>query len=644
VRSADPHTAPPASEGALSPAAFFWESLWPDTFYRAALLVIVAFSGVAFWLAAKILHPNVPLGVLAMLRNGGGESGDVQVYPAITSFLNVGEGIVYEALGSGIRSTPFVTLLPHGVLYALLGTSGLVVADVLFKLLYYASLCALLKTVGLRVPGVTESISALVTANGHALISFIAKTLWGKDWSLFLGGMRIPRPFVTDSILFGALALILLPFLVGTCAMKRSSWIALGALLGVLMQWDPYLFLPLALVLGVGCVYWLLTVLRNRTQATELIGSWILMATTLVLVASPYVMQRLTERPEIPVRLGLFPVSRTAPIVSVRGLPFFAIATALVAATVGILLTTSARERARRLRPLLALWIVSALAVLALPISCIVLGRAAQTYHAGITVRTMASLLIIVCVGHVFEVVIVGASRLHRPRAPEFVRAAAGTAKILVCSLCIGFTVSTAWTQAAARPEADFLRLATALSERRQPEWRVIGTLDPQVSWWWTSFAGGNAYVPDATLTTVPDAELEQRLAAFCREIGMSRDEFRTEILKWETMARWLGGLKYQAFRTYTPVPLEDYPEAERARIRATAADDCWGLTMPNSAVVRLLRLFDETAPAADLPQRLDLIVIRQDASTQHLAPRPERYDLIYADDTYRVWDRKGAP
>lgn len=644
VTSRDQCTAPPDGAQTLSPAAFFWESLRPDTPYRAALLVIVAFSGAAFWLAAKILHPDVPLGVLAMVRNGGGQNGDVQIYPVITSLFHVGEEVVYEALGSGIRSTPFVILLPHGVLYALFGVSGFAVADVLFKLLYYASLCALLKTVGLRVAGVSESISALVTANGQALMSLVAKTLWGKSWVLFLGTMRIPRPFVTDSVLFWALALILVPFLVGTSGMKRASWIALGALLGVLMQWDPYLFLPLALVLGSGGGYWLLSILRNPTQRTQLIGSWILMAATGALIASPYVAQRLIERPEIPARLGLFPVSRTTPIVSAGGVPFLAIATALVVATVGILLTTSVRERTRRVRPLLALWIVTTLATVALPISCVVLGRAAQTYHAGITVRTMASLLIVVCAGHALAVVIERVRALHRTWARGLVRAAAGTAKVLICGLCLVFTATTAWTQAEAQPDTSFLRLATALSQRHRPEWRVIGTLDPQVSWWWTSFGGGNAYVPDATVTIVSDAELEKRLAAFCREIGMSRDEFRAEIVQWETMARWLGGLKYQAFSSYTPVPLADYPEQERARIRATAADDCWALVLPTSAVERLLRIFDATAPAADLPQRLDLIVIRQETSTQHLAPRPERYNLIYADDAYRVWERKHAP
>jgi hypothetical protein len=141
-------------------------------------------------------------------------------------------------------------------------------------------------------------------------------------------------------------------------------------------------------------------------------------------------------------------------------------------------------------------------------------------------------------------------------------------------------------------------------------------------------------------LTVVPDAELESRLASFCREIGMRREAFR-EAISHPATAAWVGGLKYQAFKSYSIAPLADYAERDREWIRQNTSDDCWRLALPRTVVARLMKTFDDAKPASDSSRRLDLIMLTKSGVMRKLGPAPAKYDLIYESDAYRIWERR---
>ncbi len=630
------------SRGSVRPLAFFCESLWPNTRFRALLLSIVAFSGCAFWLAAALRHPDVPLSVMAMFRNGGGASSDTQVYPLITSYLKVGERIVYESLGSNARSFRFASLLPHALSFALFGVYGFVLADAAVKLAYHGSLSALIKTLGIR-SSLAESASLFVVANGHKLITAVAKA-WGKEWFLFLGDMRLPRPFVADVFFFGALAFVLLPCVLDLDEITDASWVVCGVLLSALLQSDVHAFTVLALAVGIQFARGVLGVARkDRGRRTRMLKACVLLGGAFVVTCLPFALERAGEDPEMRGRLGVFPVARSAPLVSLQGFPFFGIATAVVVVTLAILVVCAARDRRLRARSILALWTVGVLATVALPVSCLVLGQAVQTYHFGIRLRVISSLLLVLSSAHAVECIMTYCNEHcgSRPLTSRLLGHAPWVGKVLVCTVCISFTALMSWRHAEAKGGDAFIALAKRLAGGVHTEWKVMGTLDPQVSWWWTSFAGGNAYVPDASLTTVSDAILEERFASFCREIGMSREEFREALSTWEAMVYWLGVLKYQAFKSYSIAPLADYAERDQAWIRQNTSDDCWRLALPRTAVARLMRTFDDAEPASDSSRRLDLIVLTKSGVMRKLGPAPAKYDLIYESDAYRIWERR---
>jgi hypothetical protein len=630
-----------ANLDAPSPFAVFWESLRPDSLYRVLLLLIVAFGGGAFWLFAVWRHPGVPLNVLVMFRNGGGAHGDALTYPMITSFLSAHDTVVFESSSFGLQPSGVAGLLPYGVCYALFGIYGFIIADIIVKLLYYASLAGLLKTLGIRAEYLAESISAFFVANGREAIAALSTVVSGKLWIIFLGGdMRIPRPFVTDVFFFGALALLLLPYFRELRTIPYSVWVALGGLLSALMQGDITLFIVLGMALPFQVALLLWKAFRDRGLRPRIAKALALQWTAFAVVSVPFVIQRLSEHPDFVIRVGLFPVARTSLLFSREGLPYFFCATAMAAGTWALLLVGPRRDRVQRTRPILALWAVAALGIAALPVSSFLMGKAVQTYHFGLVLRFICSLLIVLCAGHVVEAV-AGYANSY-PRGQVVVRAGRRIAQVLVCVLSLYYATAVAWDQAEARGAPGFLAMANMLDANRREEWKVVGTLDPMVSWWWTAFGGHYAYVPDCTRTPLADAQLEERFVSFCREVGMGTESFRQVLSDQQTIASWLGGLKYQAFRGYAIAPLEDYSERDRQWIRHHTSEECWQrLSLPTTTVTRLTRLFEAARPISDDAPRLDLIVLSNEPNLRNLTPPPDRYELIYANETYRVWERK---
>ena len=144
----------------------FLEAILPRETYAQIFLFLVALKALSYWLVSRLQHPREPLSIVAMYRVG-----DIQVYPAISSFsqLNLGENVVFEHLGEGF-SAPFRPLFPHALFFGFFGELGFIVVDVVIALSYYICLSALLRLFGISKSW-SGCASLLVVSGG---LTFIA--------------------------------------------------------------------------------------------------------------------------------------------------------------------------------------------------------------------------------------------------------------------------------------------------------------------------------------------------------------------------------------------------------------------------------------------------------------------------------------
>ncbi len=161
------------------------------------------------------------------------------------------------------------------------------------------------------------------------------------------------------------------------------AWACLGAALALVVQSDIYCAFTLlgAFALLVLYMWWLKAqgIYRNAAIA---IG-------TMVVLCVPFVLQRLLEHPDLPVRYGIFHVQRLRPLFDLQRMVRSGVPLAVLGCTYGLARVFRVEiDRlygngwARSLRGLVIFFCaIIVLGYAAMPISTIVLGKAIQIYH-----------------------------------------------------------------------------------------------------------------------------------------------------------------------------------------------------------------------------------------------------------------------
>ena len=165
----------------------------------------------------------------------------------------------------------------------------------------------------------------------------------------------------------------------------------------------------------------------------------------------------------------------------------------------------------------------------------------------------------------------------------------------------------------------DFAAMTAELSRPEYAGYRVLATLDHQVFAWWVAFHKGYTFVPDPFSTTVPDAEIERRIAWFLRDMNVSTATFEEFLHSRMFRTMWLGHDKYQCSKAYQFAPLEDYDPSALEAYQKSSVLDSWVQAVPLSEQRRLVHLFEGSPGSAELGDhpRLDLIV------SSHSPPLP---------------------
>src|SRR5262249_6550903 len=130
-----------------------------------------------------------------------------------------------------------------------------------------------------------------------------------QNWELngSIWNKRFPRPFVSHLYFILALASVFL-LIRSTCnAFQIRTWLVLGALWSALLQGDLFL----AMIMGglIVLVSAHVIVLARRKRLLMIRGPALCFGSFLAF-STLFIIQRLTEDPDVPTRFGLFSVDR----------------------------------------------------------------------------------------------------------------------------------------------------------------------------------------------------------------------------------------------------------------------------------------------------------------------------------------------
>ena len=618
-------------------------------------LIGVAILALLPWVLSRRAFPNEPFDVTVVYRDLGG---DIQYFPLVTQLARgtLTEQSIRESSGSALRSFPFLTLSPHAVCFALFGAYGYPLADLVVSELYFLLVLLFLRT--LRVSAVPSTAVAFLLAwnvpcnlsthlgLGPLEIDFpLVGVIWGK---------RIPRPFVSE--VFMLLMLVAVThFLVTKKPGRAIPWLAVAGAFGLLLQGDVHSAIIFAFSGPV-----LLGVVKRaglRRSLANLLAAGMLF----VVIISPFLAQRLLEHPDIPVRWGVFEVPRLAGLQEHwRNMAEPALAVALIS----LLAWDMTRRRTGRVyfgapssltRVAVYFAVLLIVAFSSIPLSILFLGKSLQTSHfinrATIICSYTVIAFAVMWLDRVAAQLLESHERVRRLRRALLILLQASVVALFACFL--GFKVFLS-----KRPlyqdhlRTDFFQHLNELSPsyRRSftelvrfldgnvPPDSVLASFDHQVFAWWMTFHRGHWFLVEPFVSTVPDEELETRLAVLCKLLDMPPDEYSEFIQLDYVNTFWLGLDKYQASRWHTYSSLDDYTQEQRRAIRERSSN--WNVIIPQCELVRLRRRFEDVTLSELDGRELDVIVLTRGQPERKYAPPSESWKAVFENEIFRVYRR----
>lgn len=615
-------------------------------FVGAALVAVLAYWAVGL--------RQYPLDVLVTYRFG-----DDGYLPLVVGLAEptLGDPARFEEHGAGVVSFPPLNLLPHAIALRALGPAGFVVMDALLVVAVYALTRALFRAATLPLP--LARLLALCSASATPGLVAAALGALHLRFPVALWDVRFPRPLVTH-VYELLCCLLLLRLVAGERHRERREWLVAGAALGVAVQGNPWA--GFTLLAGAALVVVVLWRRRFRDDPRRL-GA--LAAQAGAVFASTfcfYALQRLLEDPSMPARLGLFPVPRSAPLldgdVALEGL-----APGVWAACVVALSARLDPAGVQRRRALTFLAALPAIAGVALPVSCVVLGKTIQPYHFPEAMRWFAGVSLLASLGVAAHLVVLAAPpawlAAARASSRRAVLARGGATTLVIVaqlSWALPKHAGRADLRAHARPLAGreyqavrpdlHVALPDLVRELRRPGYadaKVLAAFDPLVTSWWSAFGGGAVFAPNPFVTTASDDAVERRLLLLCGVLQLEPEQVGELLSDYEVATLSLGCAKYQASAAHRFAALSEYSPELQDWIPRSSIYNNWLVALPRSERRRLVERYRELRREAPPLPRLDLIVLTNGPTQGPLRPDPRRFALVYQDRVFRVYRPLGA-
>ena len=599
-------------------------------------VIAVALAALMPWIRLHRDFPNEPPEVSLIYRD---PTGDIEYFPLIGQLARgtLTDHTIKETAGQRFRSFPHATLLPHAVGWEVFGPRGFIVADVVCALGYFILLTSILRT--LRISRTTSTIAAILITM-RPLLGYLATR--DHPWA-----MRIPRPFVSE--IYALLVLLAaLRILASQNPERIARWLALAGALGLLVQGDLHFAMVFALsspalISAVG--------LRIGVRAT--VKNCVIAGVFFVAVISFFLVQRSWEHPDVPIRWGVFNVTRSSAFTGwgrdaaklIRALAIVGGVTFLMKRREPLASEPDQQVALDRLVPFLLVLLVAGF--ICQPVSILVLGKTVQTYQFVNRGRILYTLL-----GLMFGLLCLdGMARRRWPGSRSHL-----WGRLLALAVVVGF-FSDNWFSPPkpyraplrndhyqftehVRPSYRecFGELATFL-DQAVPQNAVIATFDHQVYTWWTTFRPGYSFLVEPFVSGEPDHELEIRLATFCRHLGMSPTDFTKFVPHSYVNLFWLGLDKYQASSRYTYSHFEDYTAEQKRAIRSS--DYSWQIFIPQSELRRLEREFDSLSRDGLASRALDVIVLSNVGPEKPWVPPADQWQQVFENEGFRVFQKR---
>jgi len=670
-------------------AVFKPERRWHYLFH--AVVVLVALS---YWIGSWLKLPDTSWAEIIMYR----PKGDNQVFPVITALsrLNFGDPTDAFQYGKGVAGFHAIVLLPHALAFRLFGGPGYAIVDALCVWSYFVAATLLLRRCRLGPLPSLLLASAIATGSLQNLTGKASLALFKlvgtfeaalSDWefpnliALNLFDTRIPRPFITEIFVVLLLYFLLRSWHEGGELDARRG-LAVGLLMGLLVQGDPYSFSALGLVLAA-------VVLRHLMAHGWRVPWGFLAALGLsaLTVGAYFIYQLSAQHPEAAVRFGLaeYPRTRWVPLPGYG--PWLRVAVVGLFAGLLLLATRTPRKVATAATPVgsgrtvsnagadeepgdpatamsrsvaqfsvvlvLAGW-------LAQPLQLWLIGQGAQIYHY--LANTLPSLYAYALVLVLVQFALL-ATRAWRdaPSTPPNVPARWAAKSLLACFVAslilLGIETpldaiktpltsreeATPWSQIGTHYRAAFRDLDRAF--RQEPmlkEAKTFATVCHEVNFLLAGFHNKRAFLPDNGFTTLPDAELERRLFEMAKMCQLHPDRFVSFIQNHVVMNYWLGCAKYWFATDHSFASLTNYSAAQLTEFRKMGPQAPFSLALPPKEIERLaLAYATMTFQESDVSTFPDVLVVTSILKEQAIVPHPSLYAEAYTNAAFSVYTRR---
>lgn len=636
--------------------------------------ILVVFRGIGYWVMSALQHPGELLSVQALYR-----AGDMEYFPLIQALANgnLGELALTGAGSAYLSSFPFASIVLHSFFYKFLGIWGFPIADGIATVAYFWVMTQILTV--FQFPRRAAQAVALLVVSGalNQLLSMVSDPIFGmvilpnQAWlgwflagtmgiatilivfeksmalnasrisgillllilpivfstlPLQLWGLRLPRPFVSEIFFLLCISFTGRLFLDLESNFKPLHWVGLGISLAALLQGDFHsavvTSIALAGLLGLRTV-------RERSIQWRGLGCFIMSFSVGII---PFLLQRLKENPQAPIRLGVFNVDRFSPLFVPGWMPLVMLLGILTLG--GILIK---RTYPKRQAIFWSIWSISA--CFALPVSTFLLGKTVQPYQFLDRYERVILLALIGLIGGGLKTIKLNEIPPIRLILPI----------VLATALAFNIKEINGLTQVKSHMRSDFeewgkldnyrSEFNKLTQELKKPEYKslkVMGSFDIQPYVWWVGFNQGKSFLAPAPLTTVNDAEIETRLAQFCQILGMPPQQYLAMINRRLTQIFWLGHNKHQASGAHTFAPLSDYTPDAQATIAQTGSLNSQNVILPISEQRRLLQQYLQLIKIEQ--PKLDLIVLTRDDLTSGLTVKDDRFTKSYENSLFQVW------
>jgi len=599
------------------------------------------------WLGSRLLRTE-PLSVTALHRPGG----DIQYYELVAALArgNFGESNLWEAYGQGLHPFPLAGIAVHALCFSIAGAYGLILADALVAYAFFVVYGFLA-----RILGASERVAATLAAFAA---SYLFVFLWPATdllgfWRDLYWGDRFPRPYVTSIFVYLALSLMAILWTRPREARTSSFFMYTGVAASLLVQSDIYA----TFILGLACLPLAARLWHHRSAGWErrcaLHGAAALGSFSLTVW--PFVLQQSVATPELLERWGSYSLSRLHALSWITSVPLAGLSVLTVAAAfTWLLVRNSDNHVVASARANIGFWFVVVLAAtVALPLFSGILGQGLYPYMFPDRIRRVAM------DGALFLVGIVAIPFCwRRPFATRFLRVGSLHLDKLIFALAVLASILVRAKQNAEREthvrpsfynftsigsyRQAFAGLARELEKPIYSNAAVLGTLDQAVHVFWQMFHRGYAFVPDAWISIAGNAELEYRFAAFARVLEATEEEFRQLVTNGGFQTIFVSVAKYATNREHTYAPLSEYSAAQRSRILNRNLFVGFQNEVPEAEVQRFERLY-RSLPRRPPSERLDVIVLTNDALFAHLAPPLPAFRKTFENKIFRVYLRSST-